>query len=146
MLLWYQKYPIGAHQYNFWTNKNTHFILGFHEWYQTFKGKAIIKQLPTYFMQQWFVQFLNRNWNWSWLSNIKWYGRAWVGNLKQRVLITSKSSNFKSETLCSKIAKDEGARQYCPKVLRVPGTLGTHYWSPVNNVGLSNWMEMPFKA
>ena len=53
--------------------------------------------------------------------------RAWVGNLKQRVPITRKSSNFKGEThhYVVKLPKSAGARQYCSKIPRVPGTLGT---------------------
>jgi hypothetical protein len=53
--------------------------------------------------------------------------RALVGNLKQRVPITSKSSNFKGETqhYVVKLPKLAGARQNCPKILRVPGILGT---------------------
>ena len=53
--------------------------------------------------------------------------RAWVGNLKQQVPITSKSSNFKDETQCYgvKLPKSAGTRQYCPKILQVPGTHGT---------------------
>ena len=40
--------------------------------------------------------------------------------------ITSKSSNFKGETQYyeAKLPRCEGARQYCPKTQRVPGTLG----------------------
>ena len=50
-----------------------------------------------------------------------------MGNLKQRVPITSKSSNFKGETqhYVVKLPKSAGVRQYCPKILQVPGTLGT---------------------
>ena len=53
--------------------------------------------------------------------------RAWVGNLKQRVPITSKSSKFKGATqhYVVKLPKSAGARHYCPKIQRVPGTLGT---------------------
>ena len=54
--------------------------------------------------------------------------RAWVGNLKQRVPNTSKSSNLKGETqhYVVKLPKVGYAKQYCPKILQVPGTLGTH--------------------
>ena len=57
--------------------------------------------------------------------------KAWVGNLKQRVPITSKSSNFKCETqqYVVKLPKSAGARQYCPKILRMPSTLGTRAYS-----------------
>jgi hypothetical protein len=43
------------------------------------------------------------------------------------VPITSKSSNFKGATQhhVVKMQKSAGARQYCRKILRVPGTLGT---------------------
>ena len=60
-------------------------------------------------------------------STIITWCRAWVGNLKQRVPITSKSSNFKGETqhYIVKLPKSAGARQYCPKIPWVPGTLGT---------------------
>ena len=53
--------------------------------------------------------------------------RAWVGNLKQRVPITSKSSKFKGTTqhYVAKLPKSAGVRHYCPKSLRMPGTLGT---------------------
>ena len=53
--------------------------------------------------------------------------RAWGGNLKQRVPITSKSSKFKGETqyYVVKLPKSAGARHYCPKIWRMPGTLGT---------------------
>ena len=55
-------------------------------------------------------------------------GRAWVGNLKQQVLITGKSSKFKGETqpYVVKLPKSVGARHYCPKIPLVPGTLGAH--------------------
>ena len=45
--------------------------------------------------------------------------RAWVGNLKQRVPIGSKSSKFKGETqlYVVKLPKSAGARHYCPKIL-----------------------------
>ena len=45
-----------------------------------------------------------------------------------RVPITSKSSKFKGETqhYLVKLPKSTGARYYCPKIQRVPGTLGTH--------------------
>ena len=48
--------------------------------------------------------------------------------MKQWVPITSKSSKFKGETqhYVVKLPKSAGARHYCPKILRVPGTLGTH--------------------
>ena len=41
--------------------------------------------------------------------------------------IASKFSNFKGETQCYvvKLPKSAGAGQYCPKILRVPGTRGT---------------------
>ena len=47
--------------------------------------------------------------------------------MKQRVPITSKSSNFKGKTQCYivKVPKSTGAGQYCPKILRMPGTRGT---------------------
>jgi hypothetical protein len=50
-----------------------------------------------------------------------------VGNLKQRAPIPSRSSNFKGETqhYVVKLPKSAGARQYCPKTLWMPGTLGT---------------------
>jgi hypothetical protein len=50
------------------------------------------------------------------------YSRAWVGNLKQRVPITSKSSKFKGVTkhYVVKLPKSAGARHYCQKILRVP--------------------------
>ena len=53
--------------------------------------------------------------------------RAWVGNLIQRVPITSKSSKFKGATqlYIVKLQKSAGATHYCPKIPRVPGTLGT---------------------
>jgi hypothetical protein len=53
--------------------------------------------------------------------------RACVGNLKQQVLITGKSSKFKGETqhYVIKLPKSAGARHYGPKIQRVPGTLGT---------------------
>ena len=53
--------------------------------------------------------------------------RAWVGNLKQRVPITSKSSKFKGaiQHYVVKLSKSAGTRHYCPKIQRVPGTLGT---------------------
>ena len=55
------------------------------------------------------------------------YCRARVGNLKQRVPITSKSSKFKGETqrYVVKLPKSAGARHYCTKIPRVPGTLST---------------------
>ena len=65
------------------------------------------------------------------------YCRARVGNLKQRVPITSKSSKFKGETQhnVAKLPKSVGARYYCPKIPRVPGTLGTRAnSSPASNV------------
>ena len=42
--------------------------------------------------------------------------------------VQSKSSKFKGETqhYVVKLPKSAGARHYCPKILRVPGTLGTH--------------------
>ena len=53
--------------------------------------------------------------------------RAWVGNPKQRVPITNKSSNFNGETqhYTVKLPKSAGARQCCPEIPWVPGTLGT---------------------
>ena len=59
-------------------------------------------------------------------ANLAVHLRAWVGNLKQRVPITSKSSNFKGETqhYVVKLPKSAGASQYCPKIQWVPGTLG----------------------
>ena len=47
--------------------------------------------------------------------------------MKQRVPITNKSSKFKGATqhYVVKLPKSAGARHYCPKILRVPGTLGT---------------------
>ena len=50
--------------------------------------------------------------------------RAWVGNLKQRVPITSKSPKFKGEAqhYVVKLSKSTGARHYCPKIQQVPGT------------------------
>ena len=64
--------------------------------------------------------------------------RAWVENLRQRVPITRKSSNFKGEThYVVKLPKSTGARQYCPKLQRVPGTLVTRANSspePVHNL------------
>ena len=53
--------------------------------------------------------------------------RAWVGNLIQRVPNTSKSSKFKGATqlYIVKLQKSAGATHYCPKIPRVPGTLGT---------------------
>ena len=53
--------------------------------------------------------------------------RVWVGNLKQRVPIPSKSTNFKVATqhYVVKLPKSAGARHYCPNILRVPGTLCT---------------------
>ena len=63
--------------------------------------------------------------------------RTWVGNLKQRVPITSKSSNFKGETqhYVVKLSKSAGAEQYCPKIPQVPGTRGTHTnSSPANRL------------
>ena len=50
-----------------------------------------------------------------------------IGYLKQRVIITSKSSKFKGETehYVVKLPKSAGARHYCPKILQVLGTLGT---------------------
>ena len=53
--------------------------------------------------------------------------RAWVVNLKKRVPITSKSSNFKGETqrYVVKLPKATGSGQYCPKILLVPGIRGT---------------------
>ena len=53
--------------------------------------------------------------------------RAWVGNLKQRVSITSKFSKFKGAThhYVVKLPKSAGTRHYCPKIPRVPGTLDT---------------------
>ena len=49
-------------------------------------------------------------------------------NLKQRVPITSKASKVKCETqnYVVKLPKSVGASHYCPEILRVPGTLGTH--------------------
>ena len=60
----------------------------------------------------------------SWYT---WVFRAWVGNLKQRVTITSKFSNFKGETqfYVIKLPKSAGAGQECPKIMWVPGTCGT---------------------
>ena len=48
-------------------------------------------------------------------------------NLKQWVPITSKSSNFKGATkhYAVKLSKSAGARDYCPKIPWVTGTLGT---------------------
>ena len=45
-----------------------------------------------------------------------------MGNLKQRVPITSKPSNFKGETqhYVVELPKSAGVRQYCPKILQVP--------------------------
>ena len=47
--------------------------------------------------------------------------------MKQQVPITCKSSKFKSETqpYVVKLPKSKGASKYCPKIQRVPGTLGT---------------------
>ena len=53
--------------------------------------------------------------------------RAWVGNLKQWVPITSKFSNVKGETQCYvvKLPISACAGQYCPQIPWVPGTHGT---------------------
>ena len=63
----------------------------------------------------------------DWFSNNVIESRAWVRNLKQRVPITSKSSKFKGATqhYVVKLPKSAGARHYCPKIQRVPGTHGT---------------------
>ena len=55
--------------------------------------------------------------------------RAWVGNLKQRVPITSKSSNFKRQKqhYVVKLPKSAGAREYCQKISRVLGTRANSY-------------------
>ena len=47
--------------------------------------------------------------------------------MKQRVPNTSKSSKLKGETqhYVVKLPKAGYAKQYCPKILQVPGTLGT---------------------
>ena len=47
--------------------------------------------------------------------------------MKQRVPITSKLSKFKGATqhYVVKLPKLAGATHYCPKIQRVPGTLGT---------------------
>ena len=54
--------------------------------------------------------------------------RACVGNLKHPVPISSESSKFKDETqhYVVKLPKSAGARRYCPKIQRVPDTLGIH--------------------
>ena len=66
---------------------------------------------------------------WRIFLNVVWdtWFRAWFGNLKQGVPITSKFSKFKGETqpYVVKLPKSVGARHYCPKILRVPGTPGT---------------------
>ena len=52
-------------------------------------------------------------------NNIRHFSnRAWVGNLKQRVPITSKSSKFKGETQAYvvKFPNSTGARYYCQKI------------------------------
>ena len=57
--------------------------------------------------------------------------------MKQRVPITSTSSKFKGATqhYLVKLPKSAGARHYCPKTPRVPGTLGTRAnSSPVSSV------------
>ena len=63
--------------------------------------------------------------------------RAWVGNFKQRVPITSKSSKFKNETQAyvAKLPKSTGARYYCPKIPQVPGTPGTRVNSSTDQHG-----------
>ena len=53
-------------------------------------------------------------------------GLSW--EFEQRLPITSKSSKFKgtSQHYLVKLPKSTGARHYCLKIARVPGTLGTH--------------------
>ena len=55
--------------------------------------------------------------------------------MKQWVPITDKSSKFKGATqhYVVKLPKSAGARYYCPKVPRVPGTLGTRSSSSHQN-------------
>ena len=50
-----------------------------------------------------------------------------VRNFEQRVPITSKSSKFKGATqhYVVELTKPVGATHYCPKIPRVPGTIGT---------------------
>ena len=77
--------------------------------------------------------------------------RAWVGYLKQQVPITSKSPNFEGEIqhYVVKLPKSAGTRQYCSKIPRVPGTLGTRansspatYSSSISgNAATCNFME-----
>ena len=52
-------------------------------------------------------------------------GLSW--EFEKRVPITNKSSNFRGEAqhFVVKLPKSAGARQYCPKIPWVPGTLGT---------------------
>ena len=68
--------------------------------------------------------------------------------MKQWVPITSKSSQFKGETqyYVVKLPKSAGARQYCPKIQRVPGTLGTHANSSPECTYVGNWnVEFPYQ-
>ena len=52
--------------------------------------------------------------------------RAWIGNLKQRVPITSKSSKLKGvKPYVIKLPKSTGSIHYCPQIRRVPGTPST---------------------
>ena len=59
------------------------------------------------------------SWKQKWRL-MNWGTKAWVGNLKQWVPITSKSSKFKGETqqYVVTLPKSAGARHYCPKILQ----------------------------
>ena len=62
--------------------------------------------------------------------------RAWVGNLKQRVPITSKF-NGATQHYVVKFPKSAGVRHYCSKIPQVPGTLGTH----ANLIPVNDWIK-----
>ena len=63
-----------------------------------------------------------------WSSFTKRQFRAWVGNLKQQLPITSKSSNFQAwnETLDSKIAQISGCQEFHGCHLKPWSTLCSH--------------------
>ena len=69
---------------------------------------------------------------------------AWVGNLKQRVPITSKSSKFKGVTqpYVVKLPKYVGARHYCLKIRQVPGTPGTRANSSPETTGAKSLLSI----